>query len=438
MGRRRQGAPAPLEKAIQAAVLDHWRLLGVPGSLVAAIPNQFAHGQPGLTPGLPDLLVLSPLLGRFTGYIELKRERRSHLSDAQKDLRGFLLKRGVPYAVCHGRDEPIKVLEEWGARAEGRGMNDAVAIREVPETPTIAYERGRNEILVAVKVDDVKKIRDQAAALKHYWRQRKDQEMVNAMKAIALRADVEIGVRSDALKTATGNQYASPTDAEKQKAAVLKKAGISTQVASSCERLAAIVKPRELDRKIQESLKGKTPVPTANAILKQHKDDQAKAAFHQVRARIPSNLHVGDFRDTARIIPDGSVDLVFTDPPYDRESISFSTKLPPKKPHVFSSRAAASVSYCGHLIVADVLPLMRAHVDLFLDWRARSRRRPAVADPGIRRHRWVQAVVVVRQGQARRQAIVGLRHRAGEARERLSSLAAGCRRRRAFHRGLDR
>jgi hypothetical protein len=59
--------------------------------------------------------------------------------------------------------------------------------------------------------------------------------MVNAMKAIALRADVEIGVRSDALKGEQGRRtdLTSPTNAEKFKATVLKTAGISTQVATS-------------------------------------------------------------------------------------------------------------------------------------------------------------------------------------------------------------
>ena len=105
----------PSEKQIQASVLDHWRLLGVPGSLVAAIPNANSHGQPGLTKGLPDLLVLSPQLGRITGFIELKREHGGRLSDAQIEVGQILIDRGVPYAVCKGRDEPIEQLRTWGA-----------------------------------------------------------------------------------------------------------------------------------------------------------------------------------------------------------------------------------------------------------------------------------------------------------------------------------
>ena len=109
------GGLEPSEDQITAAVIEHWRMFGVPGSLVASIPNKRAFGQAGLTRGLPDLLVLSPQLGRFTGYIEQKRKQGGRLSDAQLDIGKLLVERGVPYAVCRGRDEPIKILEAWGA-----------------------------------------------------------------------------------------------------------------------------------------------------------------------------------------------------------------------------------------------------------------------------------------------------------------------------------
>ena len=114
MGQRRQGAPAPTEKAIQTAVIDHWRILGFPDTMVAAIPNAGALGQPGLTCGLGDLLIISPNLPGSVGFIELKRDETSPVSDAQHSFAGLCLKLGVPYALCVGRDEPIRVLEYWG------------------------------------------------------------------------------------------------------------------------------------------------------------------------------------------------------------------------------------------------------------------------------------------------------------------------------------
>jgi hypothetical protein len=114
MARRRKTVFAPSEDDITVAVLQHWLTLGVPGSLVAAIPNKRAFGQVGLTPGLPDLMVITPKLGAVTGYIELKREG-GKLSDGQLAIRAFMAMRDIPYALCVGRDEPIRVLEAWGA-----------------------------------------------------------------------------------------------------------------------------------------------------------------------------------------------------------------------------------------------------------------------------------------------------------------------------------
>lgn len=115
MGARRRDYFEPSEDDITAAVVLHWRIFGVANSLVASIPNKRAFGQAGLTPGLPDLLVLSPLLGERTGYIELKRAHGGRLSDAQLIMRELFLMRRAPYAVCYGRDEPIEQLRKWGA-----------------------------------------------------------------------------------------------------------------------------------------------------------------------------------------------------------------------------------------------------------------------------------------------------------------------------------
>ena len=111
MGPRKQSAPAPLETANQAAVVDHWRWLGRLNTLVAAIPNQRAFGQPGLTRGLPDLLVLGP--GLPVGFLELKRDHRSVISDDQRLFARLCAELGVSHAYAVGRDEPIAVLEAW-------------------------------------------------------------------------------------------------------------------------------------------------------------------------------------------------------------------------------------------------------------------------------------------------------------------------------------
>lgn len=98
------------ESQITRAVIEHWKKLGVPGSLVASIPNQLSHGQYGLTKGLPDLLVIGP---NGVSFLELKTDN-GKLSEAQVTFKELCEKRGIPMTVTYGRDEPIRALEAWG------------------------------------------------------------------------------------------------------------------------------------------------------------------------------------------------------------------------------------------------------------------------------------------------------------------------------------
>jgi hypothetical protein len=99
------------ESDIAKAVMQHWRALALPGTLVASIPNQFAAGQYGLTKGLPDFLIMGPDLP--VGFIELKTER-GRISEAQLRFKDICEHLSIPHAITRGRDEPIALLEQWG------------------------------------------------------------------------------------------------------------------------------------------------------------------------------------------------------------------------------------------------------------------------------------------------------------------------------------
>ena len=124
---RRLSAPQPSEKQIHTAVVDHWRMFGLPGTLVATLANEYAHGQPGLTRGLPDLLVLGPSIPGHVGFIELKKLTGAP-SKAQLDFQGRCMDLGIFCALTYGRDEPIYVLECWGVikRNERRSVSEEI------------------------------------------------------------------------------------------------------------------------------------------------------------------------------------------------------------------------------------------------------------------------------------------------------------------------
>ena len=99
------------EAQITKAVLQHWRSLGRPGTLVASIPNMGARGQYGLTKGLPDVIVLSPELP--VGFIEIKTDK-GRIRPEQQDFAAMCDALHIHHAITRGRDEPIRILEAWG------------------------------------------------------------------------------------------------------------------------------------------------------------------------------------------------------------------------------------------------------------------------------------------------------------------------------------
>ncbi|OHV81634.1 VRR-NUC domain-containing protein [Rhizobium sp. LCM 4573] len=98
------------ESQIHKAVVAHWKALGLPGTLVATIPNMGSMGQYGLTKGLPDLIIIGP---GIHGYLELKTEV-GKLTQPQREFQALCTDRGIPFFVTHGRDEPIRLLEDLG------------------------------------------------------------------------------------------------------------------------------------------------------------------------------------------------------------------------------------------------------------------------------------------------------------------------------------
>jgi hypothetical protein len=113
------GPARPLrESDIQSAVMQMWRQLGRPDTLVAAIPNARALGQPGLTPGLPDLLILGGSVG--IGFLELKTAS-GRLSEHQKVFAALCETLMLHHRVAYGLDEALRVLTDWRILRPYRG-----------------------------------------------------------------------------------------------------------------------------------------------------------------------------------------------------------------------------------------------------------------------------------------------------------------------------
>jgi hypothetical protein len=97
------------EAQITRHVIERWRTLGLPRTLVASIPNMGARGQYGLTPGLPDLVCVAP---KFVGFIELKTEK-GRTSKHQEAFQVLCEANDIPCAVTYGLDQAIATMERW-------------------------------------------------------------------------------------------------------------------------------------------------------------------------------------------------------------------------------------------------------------------------------------------------------------------------------------
>jgi hypothetical protein len=107
----------------------------------------------------------------------------------------------------------------------------------------VRYEQARTALAECARIDEASEIRDKAAALAAYARQRDDRDLEVWVREIHLRACVRIGVLSrdldqaQTVRQADGATVRLPAGG-KSKAAALADAGISTSTAQRYEELA--------------------------------------------------------------------------------------------------------------------------------------------------------------------------------------------------------
>jgi hypothetical protein len=114
-------------------------------------------------------------------------------------------------------------------------------------------------------------------------------------------------------------------------------------------------KVRDADARLFEEVKaGKVRVDLAARRVEREELRRDRAA--QV-GKLPQEILVGDFRRVLKDLPDESVDLLFTDPPYDTKSQPLYGDLAALAARVLVP-GGSLVAYCPSYAVADILPRM--------------------------------------------------------------------------------
>ncbi len=99
------------------------------------------------------------------------------------------------------------------------------------------------------------------------------------------------------------------------------------------------------------------PQPNPRAVR-----EAANKAKLQAPAVIPvDGLHFGDFRELSAAIPDESVELVFTDPPYDRESAPLYADAAKVAARILKP-GGSMICYTGQVLLPIVVPQMNAYL----------------------------------------------------------------------------
>ena len=92
------------------------------------------------------------------------------------------------------------------------------------------------------------------------------------------------------------------------------------------------------------------------------KNTERKALAARGKKLIPdSSLLVGDFRELGTAIPDNTVDLIFTDPPYARDNIDYYDDLAALAARVLVP-GGSCITYFGQQMLPDVIEKMKHHL----------------------------------------------------------------------------
>jgi len=130
----------------------------------------------------------------------------------------------------------------------------------------VKYEAARKALAEAQKIDEVKKIRDKAAALQAYAKQAQDKELEWYASEIRLRAKYRLGQISKTLETEKpGPKVTSQRREVTPKNKALKEAGLSTSEAHRCEQLASVPE-KKLEAHIAENKNRGEPLSSTQII----------------------------------------------------------------------------------------------------------------------------------------------------------------------------
>ena len=227
----------------------------------------------------------------------------------------------------------------------------------------VQLDRARTALAEAKTIGETKKVLDMAHAAEIYARrQQLGEEAIGYAHSIKYDALHKLGGILEVTPKAKPGTKPKFNTRGVSNSKTLKELGITLKTSALAQKLAAM--PAEAFALVRE---GVQTVSEALKYMRQEKvRDERSALAKKVREeKIPdreaSKIITGDFRNIMASMPDNSVDMIFTDPPYDADSIVLYGDLARLAARVLKPNGSL-ITYVGHYAVLDVGNLMREHL----------------------------------------------------------------------------
>jgi N6-adenosine-specific RNA methylase IME4 len=187
----------------------------------------------------------------------------------------------------------------------------------------VLYDSACLALAKATAVDEVKEIRDQAEAMRHYGRQAKNRQLESDAWAVRERAEIRLGEIIAAQKKTVGlakgggtgaNQFRAASSKKEPAAPTLAEAGIDKKLSARAQKKAALSKP-EQDRLIREGQKAIVEAADkASALIVKGGDQKSHRAGRE--AELAAKIEALPFKRYGVILADPEWRLE----PYSRET----------------------------------------------------------------------------------------------------------------------
>jgi hypothetical protein len=179
-------------------------------------------------------------------------------------------------------------------------------------------------------------------------------------ETVSARAKANQGKRTDIPKKSA--ESIKPVETRQE---IAKVANVSHDTVAKVKKIDAAEKAGKVDAETVAKLR--TGEVSINRVVRDLKEQETAAKRQEQKAAAVAKrqsvdgLYLGDFRKIGDKIPDASVDLIFTDPPYDRKAIELFDGLGEFAARVLRP-GGSLIAYVGHIQLPDVLTDLSRHL----------------------------------------------------------------------------